>query len=77
MLTRLRQLVLHPGLIPRNYVETLRAGQIGGAAEPDVERVAQVQVTAKDKVRAQRHVSGVSYRDARAGPVAGGARAGD
>ena len=25
MLTRMRQLVLHPGLLPRNYVEDLRA----------------------------------------------------
>ncbi|KZV95946.1 hypothetical protein EXIGLDRAFT_747903 [Exidia glandulosa HHB12029] len=53
MLTRMRQLVLHPGLIPRNYIEVLRAGRIGGTVDPAVEREPQVQVSAKDKVRLQ------------------------
>lgn len=54
MLTRMRQIVLHPGLIPRNYVETLREPD---AAVEGEERVQQVVISAKEKARLQRHLA--------------------
>ncbi|EJD35996.1 hypothetical protein AURDEDRAFT_117185 [Auricularia subglabra TFB-10046 SS5] len=54
MLTRMRQIVLHPGLIPRNYVETLREPD---AAVEGEERVQQVTITPKEKARLQRHLA--------------------
>ena len=47
MLTRLRQLALHPGLVPSNYVEQLRDGE-----EDDHTRPA-IQITPQDKIRLQ------------------------
>jgi len=44
--------VLHPGLIPRNYLEQLRNGvRVAAVDEPaHGDRVAQIQITAQDKV---------------------------
>ena len=47
MLTRMRQLALHPGLIPANYLEDLRADNFEG------ETPKQMVVTAEAKVRLQ------------------------
>ncbi|EIN11511.1 hypothetical protein PUNSTDRAFT_111629 [Punctularia strigosozonata HHB-11173 SS5] len=50
MLTRLRQLVLHPGLIPRDYLENLRySAEHGGRDAP----VANMNLTAQDRTRLQ------------------------
>ncbi|KAH9941011.1 SNF2 family N-terminal domain-containing protein [Amylocystis lapponica] len=49
MLTRMRQLVLHPGLVPPNYLAQLRAA----AAEDDDAPAAAVQITPADKIRLQ------------------------
>jgi SWI/SNF-related matrix-associated actin-dependent regulator of chromatin subfamily A3 len=48
MLTRLRQLALHPGLLPPNYLEQLRT-----AAENDENPVPSIKLSAADKVRLQ------------------------
>lgn len=50
MLTRLRQLALHPGLLPPNYLTQLR-----DAAENEVDAVPAPakQLTAADKIRLQ------------------------
>lgn len=47
MLTRMRQLALHPGLIPTNYLEELRADSMEGDTPK------QVVVTLEEKVRLQ------------------------
>ena len=49
MLTRLRQLALHPGLVPPNYLEQLRSGSLAGEDEGP----APVQITAQEKLRLQ------------------------
>jgi SWI/SNF-related matrix-associated actin-dependent regulator of chromatin subfamily A3 len=46
MLTRLRQLALHPSLIPENYLESLRASDKEGP-------VAAIRITQDDKIRLQ------------------------
>lgn len=53
MLTRMRQLVLHPGLIPANYLEQLQqaANEPEPAANTDIEP--PVKITAADKLRLQ------------------------
>ncbi|KAH7924627.1 hypothetical protein BV22DRAFT_1129678 [Leucogyrophana mollusca] len=48
MLTRLRQLALHPGLLPRNYLEQLRAVE-----ESDNAPHTAIQITAKQKLELQ------------------------
>jgi SWI/SNF-related matrix-associated actin-dependent regulator of chromatin subfamily A3 len=50
MLTRMRQLALHPGLVPSNYLEQLKAadGQDDAPA---------VRTTPEDKIRLQRLLS--------------------
>ena len=48
MLTRLRQLALHPGLVPADYLEQLR-----NAAEHDDASPAAVHITPQDKIRLQ------------------------
>ena len=48
MLTRLRQLALHPGLLPPNYLE-----QLQNAAENDDNPVPAINLSAADKVRLQ------------------------
>ncbi|EKM54585.1 uncharacterized protein PHACADRAFT_197015 [Phanerochaete carnosa HHB-10118-sp] len=48
MLTRLRQLALHPGLLPPNYLEHLR-----NAAENDDNPAPAIHLTQEDKVRLQ------------------------
>ncbi|KAH7107286.1 SNF2 family N-terminal domain-containing protein [Auriculariales sp. MPI-PUGE-AT-0066] len=54
MLTRLRQLVLHPGLVPRNYLEQLRAGVAATINnEGGQDRVEQLSVSPEDKTRLQ------------------------
>lgn len=48
MLTRLRQLALHPGLVPPNYLDQLRA------ADKDEDATASaIRLTPEDKVRLQ------------------------
>jgi SWI/SNF-related matrix-associated actin-dependent regulator of chromatin subfamily A3 len=49
MLTRLRQLVLHPDLIPQNYVQTLRAGVTASVSAGNEERVEQLRISPQDK----------------------------
>jgi SWI/SNF-related matrix-associated actin-dependent regulator of chromatin subfamily A3 len=46
MLTRMRQLVLHPGLIPSDYVDQLRRMD-------EVQDDRRIQVTPEEKVRLQ------------------------
>jgi SWI/SNF-related matrix-associated actin-dependent regulator of chromatin subfamily A3 len=46
MLTRMRQLTLHPGLVPSNYVDQLRAADENDTAPA-------VQVSGKDKLHLQ------------------------
>ncbi|KAI0743822.1 SNF2 family N-terminal domain-containing protein [Daedaleopsis nitida] len=48
LLTRMRQLALHPGLLPPDYLEKLRAGDKGEEDGP-----APIQITAQDKIRLQ------------------------
>jgi SWI/SNF-related matrix-associated actin-dependent regulator of chromatin subfamily A3 len=48
MLTRMRQLALHPGLVPSNYLEQLKAADEQGDAQP-----AAIRITPTDKVRLQ------------------------
>ena len=48
MLTRLRQLALHPGLVPSNYLEQLKS-----AAENDEAHGPAIQLSQEDKVRLQ------------------------
>ena len=48
MLTRLRQLALHPGLVPPNYLQQLKS-----AAENDEAQGPAIQLTQEDKVRLQ------------------------
>ncbi|THH29944.1 hypothetical protein EUX98_g4232 [Antrodiella citrinella] len=50
MLTRMRQLVLHPGLVPANYLELLRAAEDAG--EDGVAQAA-MQLKPEDKIRLQ------------------------
>ena len=47
MLTRLRQLVLHPGLIPANYLEQLKMSEDDGQAR----RI--IQITPAERIRLQ------------------------
>jgi len=47
MLTRLRQLVLHPGLIPANYLERLKM------SEDSDQPQSVVQVTPAERIRLQ------------------------
>jgi SWI/SNF-related matrix-associated actin-dependent regulator of chromatin subfamily A3 len=48
MITRLRQLALHPGLVPMHYLEQLRQGEEHGKdGEPTT-------ITPEDRVRLQR-----------------------
>lgn len=49
MLTRLRQLALHPGLVPANYVDQLRNVTENEAAGT----VPAVQITPQNKIRLQ------------------------
>ncbi|PCH43964.1 hypothetical protein WOLCODRAFT_133049 [Wolfiporia cocos MD-104 SS10] len=49
MLTRLRQLALHPGLIPANYLQRLRDAS---AADEEAPR-SVIQITPEDKIRLQ------------------------
>jgi SWI/SNF-related matrix-associated actin-dependent regulator of chromatin subfamily A3 len=46
MLTRMRQLALHPGLIPSNYLEQLKAAD-------DDDQPAAVRITPADRIRLQ------------------------
>ena len=48
LLTRMRQLVLHPGLLPPNYLEQLRNNDGSSEDQPP-----PIQITAQDKVRLQ------------------------
>lgn len=50
MLTRMRQLVLHPGLIPRNYLQQLQAAE---EAEDDLAAKPAVQLKPEDRIRLQ------------------------
>ena len=50
MLTRLRQLALHPGLLPSNYLEQLRATV---EAEENMVEAPAIQLTPEDKIRLQ------------------------
>ena len=51
MLTRLRQLVLHPGLVPANYLEKLKLlSENENAADPNPPAI---KITPADKVRLQ------------------------
>lgn len=52
MLTRLRQLALHPGLIPSNYLEDLRS-----ASAEDCGQVKPATINPEDKQRLQRLLS--------------------
>lgn len=47
MLTRMRQLALHPGLVPLNYLEQLQATEEEGDAPP------AMRITPADRVRLQ------------------------
>jgi len=47
MLTRMRQLALHPGLVPSNYLEQLRA------ADEQEAQPAAIRITPADKIRLQ------------------------
>ena len=47
MLTRLRQLVLHPGLIPANYLEQLKMSEDDGQAR------SIIQITPAERIRLQ------------------------
>lgn len=47
MLTRMRQLALHPGLVPPNYIEKLRH------ADQEEEEVPAIQLRPEDKIRLQ------------------------
>lgn len=51
MLTRMRQLALHPGLIPANYLEQLQAEEDHGENPP------AIHITPADKVRLQSQLS--------------------
>jgi SWI/SNF-related matrix-associated actin-dependent regulator of chromatin subfamily A3 len=46
MLTRLRQLALHPGLVPLNYLEELKAAEENAPASA-------IRLTPEDKIRLQ------------------------
>ena len=48
LLTRMRQLVLHPGLLPPNYLEQLRGGE-----SADDDAPAPVQITPQERSRLQ------------------------
>jgi SWI/SNF-related matrix-associated actin-dependent regulator of chromatin subfamily A3 len=48
MLTRLRQLALHPGLVPSNYLEQLQI-----AEENDGVLTSVVKISPQDKIRLQ------------------------
>jgi len=48
MLTRMRQLALHPGLLPANYLEQLRAAEDQGDAQ-----LPAIRITSEDRVRLQ------------------------
>jgi SWI/SNF-related matrix-associated actin-dependent regulator of chromatin subfamily A3 len=63
MLTRLRQLALHPGLVPANYVEELRAAEANDGAPPKT-----IHITAEDKIRLQR-VLGQAIEDCGECPI--------
>lgn len=47
MLTRMRQLALHPGLVPQNYLEQLQVEEEHGDNPP------AIRITPADKVRLQ------------------------
>lgn len=47
MLTRLRQLALHPGLVPANYIQQLQA------AEKEEDSLSPVQLTPENTIRLQ------------------------
>ncbi|OSX66693.1 hypothetical protein POSPLADRAFT_1131555, partial [Postia placenta MAD-698-R-SB12] len=47
MVTRLRQLALHPGLVPANYIQQLQA------AEKEEDSLSPVQLTPENKIRLQ------------------------
>ncbi|KDR75774.1 hypothetical protein GALMADRAFT_248461 [Galerina marginata CBS 339.88] len=47
MLTRLRQITLHPGLVPANYLETLRSADAGN--EPS----SKISITPEERIRLQ------------------------
>ncbi|TCD63046.1 hypothetical protein EIP91_006059 [Steccherinum ochraceum] len=49
MLTRMRQLVLHPGLIPRNYLQQLQAAEDGEDLAPKP----AIQLKPEDRIRLQ------------------------
>ncbi|GJJ06235.1 hypothetical protein Clacol_000425 [Clathrus columnatus] len=49
LLTRLRQLTLHPGLIPRNYVEQLRAM----SSDVNTPPLPAMPITSQDRIRLQ------------------------
>jgi SWI/SNF-related matrix-associated actin-dependent regulator of chromatin subfamily A3 len=57
MLTRMRQLALHPGLVPANYLEQLRAAAASAVAiataGPRGDAAPPVQLTAADRARLQ------------------------
>jgi len=48
MLTRMRQLALHPGLVPSNYLEQLQL-QDGEEDEPS----SAIEITTEDRIRLQ------------------------
>ncbi|KAK0212781.1 SNF2 family N-terminal domain-containing protein [Desarmillaria ectypa] len=51
MLTRMRQIALHPGLVPRNYLDQLRSAVDSNDSRSD--SVTQVKLAPKDKARLQ------------------------
>lgn len=51
MLTRMRQIALHPGLVPRNYLDQLRSAVDSDDSGSDT--VPQVKLTPKDKAKLQ------------------------
>ena len=50
LLTRMRQLALHPALLPPNYLEQLRSADTDSDKE---DGPAPVQITSQDKIRLQ------------------------
>lgn len=51
MLTRMRQIALHPGLVPRSYLDQLRS--VVDSDDSGSDTVPQVKLTPKDKARLQ------------------------
>lgn len=52
LLTRLRQLTLHPGLIPPNYLDQLRA-MVASSADAHAPPPPAIPITPEDRIRLQ------------------------